>query len=137
MVLTEEEIFGPREKRRARRSWPESAAIEALGHLSVGDHLVHAEHGIGIYRGLIELTLRGVAGEFLRIEYAEGDRHSEASFGLATLRRDHATARRDGAVEFRYTAKAGVPRTMTIHDEQTHRLVNSLKRRRGGGEGSV
>ncbi|MDB4433444.1 DEAD/DEAH box helicase [bacterium] len=74
VVLTEEEIFGPREKRRARRSWPESAAIEALGHLSIGDHLVHAEHGIGVYRGLVDLTLRGVDGEFLRIEYAEGDR---------------------------------------------------------------
>ncbi|HEY2192651.1 MAG TPA: DNA topoisomerase IB [Actinomycetospora sp.] len=79
---------------------------------------------------LLDLGAFRVGGE----EYAEGDRHSEASFGLATLRRDHATARRDGAVEFRYTAKAGVPRTMTIHDEQTHRLVNSLKRRRGGGD---
>ena len=73
-VVTEEEIFGPREKRRHRTAWPEGAAIEALAQLSTGDTLVHAEHGIGIYRGLVSLTLRGVEGEFLRLEYAEGAR---------------------------------------------------------------
>ena len=70
-VVTEEEIFGPRERRRARTQWPDAAAVESLGHLGVGDHLVHAEHGIGVYRGLVGLELRGVAGEFLRIDYAE------------------------------------------------------------------
>ena len=74
VVVTEEEIFGPREKRRRRSAWPEGAAIEALAQLSTGDTLVHAEHGIGIYRGLVSLTLRGVEGEFLRLEYAEGAR---------------------------------------------------------------
>jgi transcription-repair coupling factor (superfamily II helicase) len=75
VVVTEEEIFGPREKRRRRRKgWPAGTAVEALGQLSPGDYLVHAEHGIGIYRGLVELELRGVEGEFLRLEYAEGAR---------------------------------------------------------------
>jgi len=70
-VVTEEEIFGPREKTRRRSAWPAGAAIDALAQLSPGDYLVHREHGIGIYRGLVDLELRGVAGEFLRIEYAE------------------------------------------------------------------
>src|SRR5262245_31044064 len=70
-VVTEEEIFGPRERKRAQTRWPDAAAVESLGHLAVGDHLVHAEHGIGVYRGLVGLELRGVAGEFLRIDYAE------------------------------------------------------------------
>ena len=70
-VVTEEEIFGPREKTRRKSAWPAGAAIDALAQLSPGDFLVHAEHGIGIYRGLVDLELRGVAGEFLRIEYAE------------------------------------------------------------------
>jgi transcription-repair coupling factor (superfamily II helicase) len=69
-VVTEEEIFGPREKRRRRTRWPEGAALESLGHLATGDYLVHADHGIGIYRGLVELSLRGVDAEFLRLEYA-------------------------------------------------------------------
>ncbi len=73
-VVTEEEIFGPREKKRPRVHWPDAAAVESLGHLAVGDYLVHAEHGIGIYRGLVGLELRGIAGEFLRIDYAEDAR---------------------------------------------------------------
>ncbi len=75
-VLTEEEIFGPREKRRRRESWQESAAIEAIGQLGKGDYLVHADHGIGVYRGLTEIETRygGSAGEMMSIEYAGGDR---------------------------------------------------------------
>ena len=72
-LVTEEEIFGPRARRRRARSgaWPGSSALESLAQLAPGDFLVHAEHGIGIYRGLVELTLGGVVGEFLRLEYAD------------------------------------------------------------------
>ena len=75
-IVTEEEIFGPRAKRRRARSgaWPGSAALESLAQLAPGDFLVHAEHGIGIYRGLVELELGGAAGEFLRLEYADAAR---------------------------------------------------------------
>ncbi len=73
-VVTEEEIFGPREKRRHTGSWRRGDAALALGQLSAGDLLVHAEHGIGIYRGLVMLELGRFSDEFLRIEYAEGDR---------------------------------------------------------------
>jgi len=73
-VITEEEIFGPREKRRRSAKWREGLAIEALAQLSPGDHLVHADHGIGIYRGLVMLELGTVTDEFLRLEYEGGDR---------------------------------------------------------------
>ncbi len=76
---------------------------------------------------MLDLGVFRVGGE----EYASGE---DASFGLATLRREHARARQDGSVEFRYTAKSGVPRRLSLHDEHVHRLVTSLKRRRGGGE---
>ncbi|MEE8580036.1 MAG: transcription-repair coupling factor [Myxococcota bacterium] len=73
-VVTEEEIFGPREKRRRRAGWPEGVAVEGLGQLRVGDHLVHADHGIGTYRGLVELQVGPAASELLCIEYAGNDR---------------------------------------------------------------
>jgi DNA topoisomerase I len=76
---------------------------------------------------MLDLGVFRVGGE----EYATGE---DASFGLATLRREHARARQDGSVEFRYTAKSGVPRRLALHDAHVHRLVTSLKRRRGGGE---
>ncbi len=70
-VVTEEEIFGPRQKRRTRSRWPDGAAVETLAQLATGDYLVHSQHGIGIYRGLVSLSLRGIEGEFLRLEYSE------------------------------------------------------------------
>jgi transcription-repair coupling factor (superfamily II helicase) len=74
VVVTEEEIFGPRQRRRTRAGWPKGAGIEALAQLEKGDYLVHVEHGIGIYRGLVELQLGAIQSEFLRLEYQDGDR---------------------------------------------------------------
>ena len=39
-----------------------------------------------------------------------------------------------GAVLFAYPAKGGIPRTLALRDPLLHRVVNSLLRRRGGGE---
>lgn len=66
-------------------------------------------------------------------EYAPGDDDEDGTFGLATLRREHVRLHR-GAVEFSYPAKGGVPRTLALRDPLLHRVVNSLLRRRGGGE---
>ena len=58
VVMTEEEIFGPRERRRKTGQRPGSDGALALERIAAGDLLVHAEHGIGIYRGLVMLGLR-------------------------------------------------------------------------------
>ena len=49
------------------------------------------------------------------------------------LRREHVTLKR-GTVMFAYTAKGGIPRTLALRDALVHKVVNSLLRRRGGGE---
>jgi DNA topoisomerase IB len=66
-------------------------------------------------------------------QYAPGDDDEDGTFGLATLRREHVMLKR-GAVLFSYPAKGGLPRTLALRDPPLHRLVNSLLRRRGGGE---
>jgi DNA topoisomerase IB len=66
-------------------------------------------------------------------EYAPGDDDEDGTFGLATLRREHVRLKR-GAVLFAYTAKGGIPRTLALRDPLLHRVVNSLLRRRGGGD---
>ena len=45
-----------------------------LGELSAGAPIVHEDHGVGRYRGLITLDAGGTPGEYLEIEYAKGDR---------------------------------------------------------------
>jgi DNA topoisomerase IB len=66
-------------------------------------------------------------------EYAPGDDDEDGTFGLATLRREHVQLKR-GAVLFAYTAKGGIPRTLALRDPLLHKVVNSLLRRRGGGD---
>ena len=77
-LATEEEIFGPRERRRSHLKLRDTAALEGLAELRAGDALVHRDHGIGIFRGLVRLEtpVRGDDGrnEFLRLEYEDGDR---------------------------------------------------------------
>ena len=77
VVVGEEEIVGKRERRRrssASSAWKDGTAVDGLSQLAPGDFLVHADHGIGIYRGLVEMKLAGVASELLRLEYEGGDR---------------------------------------------------------------
>ncbi|HQY49120.1 MAG TPA: transcription-repair coupling factor, partial [Thermomonas sp.] len=76
-VLTERQLFPerasqPRRRKRAGRE-PE-AIIRDLGELSLGAPIVHEDHGVGRYRGLIAMAVGGMPGEFLDIEYAKGDR---------------------------------------------------------------
>ncbi|GAB3388470.1 transcription-repair coupling factor [Lysobacter fragariae] len=76
-ILTERQLFPeraaqPRRRKRAGRE-PE-AIIRDLGELTEGAPIVHEDHGVGRYRGLITLEAGGMPGEYLEIEYAKGDR---------------------------------------------------------------
>jgi transcription-repair coupling factor (superfamily II helicase) len=70
VVVAEEEIFGARALREARVS--KAAALGDLGEIAEGDAVVHDEHGIGRYRGLKKLTVRGVPADFMHLEYDGG-----------------------------------------------------------------
>ncbi|WP_237711890.1 transcription-repair coupling factor [Rhodanobacter sp. 115] len=77
-VLTERELFGERvrterRKRRGAARDPESI-IRDLTELSEGSPIVHVDHGVGRYHGLVSMELGGMEGEFLIIEYAKGDK---------------------------------------------------------------
>ena len=73
-VVTDEEIFGIRERRKSRTGWREGQRLDSIAQLAPGDFLVHADHGIGIYRGLMELTAGGISSELLAIEYLGADK---------------------------------------------------------------
>jgi transcription-repair coupling factor (superfamily II helicase) len=70
IVVAEEEIFGP----RAHRPTPPSKApsFGDLAGMSDGDLIVHDEHGVGRYRGLTRIVIRGVTQDFLHLEYSGG-----------------------------------------------------------------
>ncbi|MEI7038232.1 transcription-repair coupling factor [Fulvimonas yonginensis] len=77
-VLTERELYGERvrteRKRRRGAARDPDAIIRDLTELSVGAPIVHVDHGVGRYQGLVSMELGGMEGEFLVIEYAKGDK---------------------------------------------------------------
>jgi transcription-repair coupling factor (superfamily II helicase) len=70
VLVAEEEIFGPRALREARPV--KAPALGDLGEIAEGDAVVHDEHGIGRYRGLKKLVVRGVPQDFMHLEYDGG-----------------------------------------------------------------
>ncbi len=71
IVVAEEEIFGARAAREARPA-AKGPGLGDLGEITEGDYIVHDEHGIGRYRGLKKLEVRGVPQDFLQLEYDGG-----------------------------------------------------------------
>jgi transcription-repair coupling factor (superfamily II helicase) len=75
IVVISDEIFATKKSRQsaAKKSHP-SHFISSLSELKQNDYVVHLDHGIGIYRGLIFLKVAEVEGEFLHLEYEGSDR---------------------------------------------------------------
>ncbi|MBI1847222.1 MAG: transcription-repair coupling factor [Candidatus Rokubacteria bacterium] len=73
MVLTDEEIFGARRKTLARPKYERGSPVTAFTDLDVGDLVVHEDHGIGKYLGLRTMRIGDREGDFLLLEYAEGN----------------------------------------------------------------
>jgi len=76
-VLTERELFGERvqqTRRRKRAARDPESIVRDLSELSIGAPIVHVDHGVGRYQGLLKLDVGGENAEFLSIEYAKGDK---------------------------------------------------------------
>ena len=75
-VISEAQLFGARarqERRRKRAADPE-AILRDLRDLNPGAPIVHEEYGVGRYVGLMPMDVAGSPGEFLVLEYQDGDR---------------------------------------------------------------
>lgn len=75
-VITETELVGskPPATRRRRAVRDPETVLRNLSDLKVGAPVVHQEHGVGRYMGLDRLTVGDQEMEFLRLEYARGDK---------------------------------------------------------------
>ncbi|MBN2255790.1 MAG: transcription-repair coupling factor [Deltaproteobacteria bacterium] len=74
VIISHEEVFGKKIKRRKGRSTREGFFLKSFGELTEGDYVVHGDHGIGLYRGLLKLSVHGMENDFLVIEYEGGDK---------------------------------------------------------------
>ncbi len=72
LVLTDHEVFR-RTYRRHRLRFRGAATLESITSLEPGDYVVHIDHGVGRYRGMQRVEVRGETIETLEIEYADGE----------------------------------------------------------------
>ncbi|MEK6409861.1 MAG: transcription-repair coupling factor [Acidobacteriota bacterium] len=96
-VLTESDVFGDVERvalqravpKKARKKRTAAAFLSDLGDLKVEDYVVHVDHGVGQFQGLVQMATaggptgnvaagleraRGDMREFMLLTYAEGSR---------------------------------------------------------------
>jgi transcription-repair coupling factor (superfamily II helicase) len=90
-VLTDHEIFRRARRLRRPRRYREAAPSGATGALTLGDYVVHLEHGIGIYRGIETITAGESTLEVAIVEYEGGDRLNVPLYRLDQLERYRAS----------------------------------------------
>jgi transcription-repair coupling factor (superfamily II helicase) len=73
-LITEDEALGYRPEGRRRKESRPLHYLTSLEDLQEGDFVVHVDHGIGIYRGLVKLEAATGVNDFLELEYQGGDR---------------------------------------------------------------
>jgi len=74
VVLTDHQIFSRYFWRRRKRRFNEGIALSSYSALSIGDFVVHIDHGIGKYAGLETLKVDERKRECLKLIYQGGDK---------------------------------------------------------------
>lgn len=74
VVISERDIFSiksikPKKKKKSEHS---GSRINSFAELSIGDYVVHENHGLGIYRGIEQIEVDGVYKDYINIEYQGG-----------------------------------------------------------------
>ncbi|MFM6854556.1 MAG: CarD family transcriptional regulator, partial [Sphingopyxis sp.] len=73
-IISEQDVLGDRLVRRQRRRKNADAFLAEMATLSVGDLVVHADHGIGRYEGLISIPVGQSPHDCVWLTYAGGDK---------------------------------------------------------------
>jgi transcription-repair coupling factor (superfamily II helicase) len=73
-VIAEQDILGERISRPPRRKKRADQFIAEATELGEGDLVVHMDHGIGRYDGLVTLSVNGAAHDCLKLLYDGGDK---------------------------------------------------------------
>jgi transcription-repair coupling factor (superfamily II helicase) len=74
VIIAEQDILGDRLVRQRKRARRAADVLTEATSLSVGDLVVHADHGIGRFAGLQTITALGAPHDCLELHYAGGDK---------------------------------------------------------------
>ncbi len=72
-VISESDIFGSEiKKKKKKKKAYEGEKIASFAELSIGDYVVHENHGLGIYRGIEKIEVDKAVKDYIKIEYDKG-----------------------------------------------------------------
>lgn len=77
VVVADQEIFGVKKKKSQRifrEKFDQGLRLTSLEDLSIGDYVVHINHGIGLYLGLETIHTEGIQKDYLALEYQNKDK---------------------------------------------------------------
>lgn len=72
-VITENDIYS-QWKKSSREFHRPSKRMKLFADLKVGDYVVHMNHGIGRYKGIVSLNIGGIQKDYLLVQYAGEDK---------------------------------------------------------------
>ena len=73
-ILTDAQLIRKKNKASSRKKLPSGRQrIESFADLSVGDYVVHENHGIGRFTGIIRMEVDGYEKDYVKISYAGSD----------------------------------------------------------------
>jgi transcription-repair coupling factor (superfamily II helicase) len=75
-VISDREVFGEA-KRKLKNNKSKKKGISKINsfvELKLGDYVVHANHGIGVYKGIKQMDVGGHKRDYLDIVYDKGDK---------------------------------------------------------------
>jgi transcription-repair coupling factor (superfamily II helicase) len=133
-VIAEAQLYGDRVMQRRRRRTTETTneqAFRSLGELTTGSPVVHIDHGVGRYQGLVHMDIDNQPHEFLLLEYAGGDKLYVPVSSLHLISRygagdpDHAPLTRLGSEQW---SKARQKAAEKVNDVAAE-LLNTYARR--------
>jgi len=70
VLITETDIFGKEKKKRRKKKEYSGKKINSFNELSVGDYVVHENHGLGVYKGIEKVEVDKTIKDYIKIEYA-------------------------------------------------------------------
>lgn len=87
-IVTEGDIFGGKQKKKRKRQKKyDGVSIQSFNELSVGDYVVHENHGLGIYRGIEKMQVDNTTKDYIKIEYGDGGNLYVLASGLDVLQK--------------------------------------------------
>lgn len=71
ILIGEQEIFGSEKRMSTKKSSKSGNRITFFGDINPGDYVVHDAHGIGLYKGIVNLRMGKSNQDYLEIAYAK------------------------------------------------------------------